>query len=83
MHTHMRCFLFFVMLVCCSSNLFIGRMSTRPSAGKRSIQKQRISDVACSLASMEFSYERMHLLQKEEQAISYYLAQCKIAAQRF
>ncbi|RCN46321.1 hypothetical protein ANCCAN_07613 [Ancylostoma caninum] len=88
MYMHAQCILLCVLLVCCSGNLFIGRISTRPSAGKRSgvvseshrwLREDR-PELICSSESLEWTIGRMVALRMELQRLSSYLAICDVRA---
>ncbi|KAK6751025.1 hypothetical protein RB195_002788 [Necator americanus] len=85
MYMQVHWILLCALVVCCSSNLFIGRISTRPSAGKRGVadethrlvQGDRPESI-CSSASLESTLERMNVLRAELQRLSTYVAVCDV-----
>ncbi|WKY06588.1 hypothetical protein Q1695_006625 [Nippostrongylus brasiliensis] len=71
------------LLVCCSSNLFIGRISTRPSAGKRSDTAQWNREVfgpdpTCTANVLEPTVARMIALRSEMMRLSNRLSRCGV-----
>ncbi|XGW27016.1 hypothetical protein V3C99_007529 [Haemonchus contortus] len=85
MYMHSQCIILCMLVACGSSNLFVGRMSTRPSAGKRSTGGlepfRRIfqnSESLCSPVSVESGLERIIALQRELDQLSSYLAVCGV-----